>query len=465
MREYNIKTGPVTFLDIMELRIEEEVNRHGRAVLSGYITDEQEEEYLGLLTGNVWESVQAVGKNGETRILFIGIVTDFSISRINDQRKLTLELMTGSCLMDEKTHLRSYQNISVTYEEIFKKIMKSYADAAVSFSKPYGKKTGELVLQYAETDWTFLKRLASRSHQFMVPDSQRKGVRIYYSMPQGEPFEIPEGGRYSMRKDLSAFRNKTGQNMAVSEADCVEYIIQCRESRRIGDYTSLYGKRYYIYKIKSRYEGGELLHCCYLKREKGIEVPECYNEDIAGCALSAKVTKVREDKVQVSIVGDENAKQDNNVEYPYATVYSTPDGTGWYCMPEPGDTVRLSVPQKAERDAFVVSSVHMETNSTDRKNPSHKVFKSKYQKEVRFTPDSIVITNNKGTRIELTDAEGIHIVSAHSVMLEAAGDLTLSSDSGSLMVAGTSSVSLQQKGTAIQLDGGISFIGGELKVQ
>lgn len=299
----------------------------------------------------------------------------------------------------------------------------------------------------------------------MVPASRMKGVRIYYSMPQGEPFEIPEGSRYSIRKDLSAFRNKTGQNMAVSEADCVEYIIQCRESRRIGDYTSLYGKRYYIYKIKSRYEGGELLHCCYLKREKGIEVPECYNEDIASCALSAKVTKVREDKVQVSIVGDENAKQDNNVEYPYATVYSTPDGTGWYCMPEPGDTVRLSVPQKAERDAFVVSSVHMETNSTDRKNPSHKVFKSKYQKEVRFTPDSIVITNNKGTRIELTDKEGIHIVSEHSVMLEAAEDLTISSDTGSLIVSGDSFVNFRQKGTSIQLDDEISFVGGNLKIQ
>ena len=134
-------------------------------------------------------------------------------------------------------------------------------------------------------------------------------------------------------------------------------------------------------------------------------------------------------------------------------------------MPEPGDMVRLTVPETDEGQAFVTSSVHVETDSADRKDPAHKVLKSRYQKEVRFTPDSIVITNNKGTRIELTDAEGIHIVSAHSVMLEAAGDMTLSSDSGSLMVAGTSSVSLQQKGTSIQLDGGISFIGGELKVQ
>lgn len=465
MREYNITTGPVAFLDILELRQEEEINQHGRMIISGHISDDQEEEYLGLLTGKVWETVQAVGMDGEVKTLFTGIVTDFSVSVLNDQRKLTLELMTGSILMDEKKHFRSYQNPSVTYEQIFRETAVGYADSSVSFSKPYSEAPGELVLQYEETDWDFLKRLAGRSHQFLVPDSRMKGVRIYYSIPQGMPFEIPAGSRYTIRKDLGGYRNKICQGMAVSEADCMEYIIQCREPHRIGDYASLYGMKCYIYKIQSRYEGGELLHCCYLKREKGIEVPEICNKEMAGCALDARITKVKEDKVQVSLLGDENAHQTINIWYPYATVYSTPDGTGWYCMPEPGDMVRLTIPQHQERDAFVASSVHVETDSPDRKDPSHKVFKSRYQKEVRFTPDSIVITNNKGTRIELTDAEGIHIVSAHSIMLEAAEDLTIASDTGSLIVAGDSFVNFRQKGTSIQLDNGISFIGGNLKIQ
>ena len=125
----------------------------------------------------------------------------------------------------------------------------------------------------------------------------------------------------------------------------------------------------------------------------------------------------------------------------------------------------ITVPEKLEKDALVVSSVHMETDSADRKNPEHKVFKSKYQKEVRFTPNSIVITNNQGNRIEMTDEEGIHIISAHSVMLEAGEDLTITSSTGSLLVAGASSVSFKQKGTSIQLDNDISFVGGNLKIQ
>ena len=84
---------------------------------------------------------------------------------------------------------------------------------------------------------------------------------------------------------------------------------------------------------------------------------------------------------------------------------------------------------------------------------------------MRFTPDSIVITNNQGTEIALTDEEGIQIISAHSILLEAAQDLTIASDTGSLLIAGDSSVDLQQKGTGIQLKDTILFVGGDLKIQ
>ncbi|MDD6626872.1 MAG: contractile injection system protein, VgrG/Pvc8 family [Lachnospiraceae bacterium] len=465
MREYHIRTSPVEFLDILELQLEEEINQHGKMILSGHIIDDQEEEYLGLLTGEVWEQVQMIGKDGEIKTLFTGIVTDFAITYINDQRKLTLEMMTGSCLLDRQKHLRTYQDPSIVYEKIFREITAGYAESAITFAKPYAETTGELVLQYEETDWEFLKRLASREHQFLIPDSHRKGTKLFYALPMEEKLSLPEGGKYSLKKDLSEYQRKLYQGMTVSEADCLEYMAECREAHRLGDYTTLYGEKFYIYKISGRYEGGELLYCCYMKKEKGIEVPTMYQMDMAGCSLSAKVMKVKEDKVQVAVLEDENKQQNINIWYPYATVYSTPDGTGWYCMPEPGDSVRLTIPQKQEKDAFVVSSVHVETDSNDRKDPAHKVFKSKYQKEVRFTPDTIVITNNKGSRIELTDEEGIQIISAHSVMLEAAEDMTITSDTGSLLIAGDSFVNLKQKETSIQLEDNISFLGGELKIQ
>lgn len=335
MREYNIRTSPVKFLSIEELQIDSEINQHGRMLISGYIADEEEEEYLKLLTGEVWEQAEEVGKDGETEVLFTGLVTDFSLMLMNDQKKLTLEIMTGSYLLDEKKHLRSYQNPSVTYEQIFKEMIDGYKESGVIFAKPYQEKTENLVLQYQETDWQFLKRLASRKNQYLVPESRVKGRKIFYALPEGEEFQIPEGYKCTMGKNLSEYREKVSRGMGISEADCLVYMAECREQHKIGDYVMLFGRKFYVYKVRSRYENGELLHNCYMKREKGIEVPEVWQEKMTGCSLSAKVTKVKEDKVQVSVQEDENREQDINIWYPYATVYSTPDGTGWYCMPEP----------------------------------------------------------------------------------------------------------------------------------
>lgn len=249
------------------------------------------------------------------------------------------------------------------------------------------------------------------------------------------------------------------------EAFCLEYIVESREDYQIGDQLMINGLKLYIWKTNSRYEGGEMIHTCHLKSRSGMDTLEIFQEDRSGCSFPAEVLQVKEDKVMVKVLEDENKEQNSNLWYPFSTVYSTPDGTGWYCMPEIGDRVRLHIPGRREEEAYVISSVHLDTESRDRKNPEHKILKNKYQKEVRFTPDSIVITNNQGTKIELSDAQGVEIVSQHSVVIKAKEDLTLSSETGSLIAAGTTSVNLKQKTTSIDIDQGISFTGGELKVQ
>lgn len=466
MRDYNIQTEPFTFLAILEIQKQEEINEHGKMTITGFIEDEKEEEYLRMLKGEVWEKVEAAGRDGETEILFWGIVTDFSVELINNQKKMTLEITTGSCLMDQARHLRSFQNDSITYKQIFQSIIREYENSGMIYNSPLDIAAGELVLQYDETDWDFLKRLAGRNHTCLAAESRSKGTKLFYDMPEGKEFRFDEHKKYTVKKDLGLYRSKKNSGLVeLKETDCLTYIVPSREDHRIGDFIMVQGRKFLLYKICSSYQDGEMLHECYLMQESGLEIPEVFLEKAAGCSMDAMVKAVREDKVQAVILEDENKEQETNIWYPYATVYSTPDGTGWYCMPEPGDMVRLTIPGKREKDAFVTSSVHVGTDSADRKDPDFKVFKSRYQKEVRFTPDSIVITNNQGTKIELTDAEGIHIVSAHSVMLEAAEDITVSSDTGSLIVAGTATVNIKQKGTSINLDKGISFTGGELKVQ
>ena len=465
MREDNLITESIRFLTILELETKEEINDHGYARLVGYISDEVEEEYLSLLMGELWERVELVGREGEHSILFQGLVTDFCIDQINDQKKLTLVLRSGTWLMQEK-HFRSWQEEGMIYQRIFEEVCSFYPGQAVRFSRPYEEKIKELVLQHEETDWDFLKRLASRKNSFLVADSKREGCRLYYDLPKGREVSFLPEGKYHIIKELETYQKKKDNGLfPLAESDCLTYELERRENHRLGDYLVVQGRTFYLYQLEGNYQGGEMVYRYRFMQRKGLSVLPYGKESHIGCSLPARVVGVKEDKVQVKLVGEERGKQKNTLWYPYATVYSTPDGTGWYCMPEVGDEVRLTIPGKEEKEAYVTSSVHLDTANEERKNPEEKILKTKYQKEIRFTPDSIVITNNQGNRIELRDQEGIQIVSAGALSLEAAKEVTLSSDSGSLLIAGATSVSLKQGGTSIQLEEGISFVGGELKVQ
>lgn len=184
---------------------------------------------------------------------------------------------------------------------------------------------------------------------------------------------------------------------------------------------------------------------------------------LSGCSFDAVVTDVNKDMVQLDIAQDEWNASDGRKWFMYSTVYSSPDGTGWYCMPEKGDSVRLFVPEK-EEDSFVMSAVHKETDSA-RCKPEHKSFKTKHGKEILFTPDSILMTNNQGMMVEMNDSEGIKITSDKDILIEAQDNLTIASSDASLLIAADDAIKVKQGATSMTLSDDISFTGGEFRIQ
>ena len=132
-------------------------------------------------------------------------------------------------------------------------------------------------------------------------------------------------------------------------------------------------------------------------------------------------------------------------------------------MPEIGDSVRLYVPEK-EEGSFIISAVHRETDAA-RQKPDYKSLKTKYGKEILFTPDTILMTNNQGMMVEMNDSEGITITSDKDVVIQADDNLTIASNSASLLIAAKDKVQVKQGGTTMTLSGDISFTGGEFRIQ
>ena len=70
-----------------------------------------------------------------------------------------------------------------------------------------------------------------------------------------------------------------------------------------------------------------------------------------------RLQTVRADVVRVSLRTD--ARKETGKWFSFSTVYSSPDGSGWYCMPEPGDEIRLYFPTEQEKHGYVISAVHL----------------------------------------------------------------------------------------------------------
>lgn len=466
MREYQITTEPFEFIALQELRLERKVNEHAKAEITMRIRDDRQEQYMGILSGETWVKIKGVGEQtgGEgavNTVLFHGLVTDFEFSHDGYETLLRLELTSGTVLMDLKPHFRVFQNEEAPCAGIYRQLTASYPEAQAAC--PEDSKTEGVLIQYGESDWAFLKRIAGRSGNYLMPDALKKGVRYTVGLPAGTSREVALD-RIKIKFDMGEYLEKSRNGMAsLQAADMQELIFTDREIYQIGDSVSYKGRNYLIHRIRTEYDRGECSHTYYLRTAEALKVLPVVHGGVTGCSFDATVTAVQKDRVQVEIQRDEWKAADGKKWFLYSTVYSSADGTGWYCMPEEGDSVRLYVPEK-EEDSFIISAVHKETDSS-RQKPDHKSFKTRYGKEILFTPDSILLTNNQGMLVEMNDSEGITISSDRDIVIEAAENLTISSASASLLLAAEDILQVKQGGTSMTLDDDIYFTGGEFRIQ
>lgn len=120
------------------------------------------------------------------------------------------------------------------------------------------------------------------------------------------------------------------------------------------------GDSFFIWKVESKLKGGELYHTYYISKDitKLIKEQDVYDAVMTGASLYGEVVDVNDERVKISIAEDENQGSTGNRWFPFSTIYSSSDGTGWYCMPEIGDQIRLYLPSAQEENSYVCSAAH-----------------------------------------------------------------------------------------------------------
>lgn len=465
MKADKLHISPFDFLTIQQLEIERSIGEHATATICGFIADDDAEDYRWRLLEKIWVSITAEDESGESKILFTGIIAGFTFEPQPHAVLLTLVLKSGTHLMDRTVHFRSFQNTGVVYKDVLNHINAYYSEAGVMAESCLETTPVDYLLQYRETDWAFIRRIASHFGLMVTPAIVREGAFYYVGNANYATYMLPDTAKFSIGKNVEQFMSR-GANGSDSllEQDYMEYKITLRDMYDLWDILRIKNEGGYICRIHSEYHRGELIHTYHLCQARGMGTMRIFNQCQAGCSFQAVVTEVKADMVKIALTGDENGGQEISRWFPYSTGYSSPDGPGWYCMPEGGDQVRLQIPDGMEEHGYVISSVHIKTGN-DRKNPDHKSFKTKYGKELLFTPDSLELTNNQGMSIKIIDKEGIHIKSCKDISISAGGQLTLSSEDSSLVIAGTESVDIRQGSAGLHMETDVIFTGGKFRIQ
>lgn len=462
MKEEKISIHPFEKLKIENYQSLKQINEHAYVKLSGMIPYEKKEEYIDLGQKRTWVHITAIAENSEYT-LFYGIVESMEMQIVNKTCKMELILYSGTLLMDYHEKIRSFQDEKLTYGDLLNICGQGYENVSKIMNAGEDQKIGQFIMQYKETDWAFIKRLASMINTVVIPNCSVKGEKYYFGIPNRHETMEGDHVEYRTQCDIEEYWEKKGRGMDALPADSISYVWESREIYELGDCGRIGGKKLIVWKIETQMRGNILYHTYFMRIKSGLNVPMQYNSTVSGVSLFGRVLGVSKEKVQIQMFEDENKDKSGSRWFPYATVYSSPDGTGWYCMPNVGDRIRLYFPTENEMEAYTASAYH-EEGAGLRENPKCKFWRNREGKEIQLSPEKVLLTNNNGTYIELSDAEGVKIVSRGPVALRADGALDICSYDSSIEFNAREKIILKQGDTKINLASDLSLSGAQIKL-
>ncbi|WP_145046570.1 hypothetical protein [Paenibacillus xylanexedens] len=496
----NIKITPFDQMRLEQFSIEQKVNEHGKVTLSGTITKEQHDEYMQSVQSLTPVNVQQVMENGNTKKLFCGLITMLEMRKVQDVYYLQAEAHTYSYMLDLKLNTRSFQNPSLNYNALAKEVGKSYKGYDVIYAVGRDDSIGKFVLQYYETDWTFLKRMAARMNTVLLPAAHLDSVKIYFGVPDDDSDEQLENYNYVVKKDMSSYLSQSrNTSYTIHESDFVHYEVTTHRVLNLGDVIRFKGRPYCIQQSRSFMEKGLLVHHYTITSRKGMNKAPLYNASIRGASIGGRVLAIQRDTVKVHLEIDGQGQESTAYSFPYATSYASEDGSGWYCMPEKGDSVRVHFPSTREAEAYAISSVNTYSeesalsqpsasntgnqggmmvaagnsggsgnavSSGDRMaDPSVRYFRNPAGMEVKLTPEDVQISANNGKSIIKLEANGaITIMGQKEVSLHSQENVRIRAEKTLLLTAKDQIVISSDKGGKVSLDdsGNVTMAGTEV---
>lgn len=352
--------------------------------------------------------------------LFCGRLRWIEQQQVKGNHRLTLELVSGTSLLDQKRKSHSYQDIAMSYGKLLDQAARQAGgmvlypagleDIAIGFPK----------IQYEETDWEFLKRMASHLGLSLYPQVEQPRAGLWVGLPQAEGAKAFDWRHYRIVWD-SRYDELGGEKAGNSRDRFISYEVESEGSYGCGQEVTFQGKGLTICSKSCRSEGGELLFTYRLGYPEWAGQRRLTHKKLSGLSLLGEVISREGERLKLKLDIDRE-HSDWKQEKAYAFLWCPPTGNLMYMMPAQGSRVSLYFPRGEEEGAVAVNCIRREGEAQGR---SYRERGLKTEgKELKLYPDCMGVESISG-KVMLDDLEGIRISGDKALQIIARGKIRI----------------------------------------
>ena len=415
--------SPYPIKVIQDIRLEWKPNEHGKLMVSGLVDDSQ--QMNAVKKAAVGDTIRLLesDESGEHTI-FSGLISAARTVHRAGVYTLEFEALSGTSVLDVQKKRRSFQNEKMTYEALIKAVLAPYPGADAIVLEGGGKPIGEPIVQYDETDWEFLKRIASHSQTVVISDILEAKPRIHIGVPKLESIELPIDIPYTVSNNTLQYQRANATQQGLQDQDFFQYEIHSGHRYRIGNEAQFRKKQMVVSEVRAAMDKGQFIYTYRLARRNGIRQNQIHNKKLVGISVDGKVLDVKESLVKLHLTMDKEQPKSTAYWFPF----TPPTGNVMYCMPQIGTNATLYFPNDAGGKAKVTGCVRTNGGSCGKTgNPNNRYFGTEHGSELEITPTAINITSGsqEPLKISIDDEQGIILTSHRKLTLNAVDDISL----------------------------------------
>ena len=396
--------------------------------------------------------IQLLGQGNTAGALFSGYPEKVEIKEERGYRIADIQAVSGTILLDQKKSNRVFQKKVQTYMGIASAVTADTEHSACILPGS-DMRTGGTLIQYQETDWRFLKRMASQLGLPLVPDTSYYYPRFYLGLPEGEKRELGEIISCDLCFD-GRYYAVSGKCL-VDREDFICYDVVTRTSLSLGDRVTYEGRELLVSRKKTELAGGEVIFTYRLAGNSYTWVPWEDNPDYTGMSFVGSIVGTQGEQVEVAFDIDKTAAGGNRYGFAPAT------GNLMYCMPQKGTKTSLYIGNGDEAQGIATGCIRTNGSTCEGTgSPEKKSFRSEHGKGMDLYPQRMGLDGGETGKITFEDETGTTIESNGGLVLMAKEGIRLESMTGIAMQGMSDIMALYAEGaSSLCVNGSVDMLG------